>query len=80
MNWHKRATSNFLSMGAATAAVERALMALKYLKPEVDPLGCDIAQLAADLAETGKVPAGVNPERFAAMAVWHLRNKHEGEL
>lgn len=74
MNWHKRA---FHDRQQAFQAVQTALMALKYIHPEMDPVNADFSELAAALSETGKIPAGVDPERFAAMVIFFIKNQHQ---
>lgn len=69
MNWYKQADRN---MQELYRLVDSALMALKYLHPEINPLTSDINDLAAALKDTGKVPPDINPLRFAAMVIFKL--------
>ena len=76
MYW-KAAQKNFATQQEAFAAVQSALMALRYIHPEIDPQTADMSELASALAETGKIPAGVDPERFAAMVLFYVKNQDE---
>ena len=78
MNWYRTAVRNFETQDAAFAAVRSALMALKYMRPDVDPEQMPFDQLASTLVEMGKVPQGVEPQRFAAMLLFYIRNGEEG--
>lgn len=75
MNWYKRA-----NIQEHFQNIQSALMALRYTHPDLDPAQCDFATLVGALQESGKVPAGVNPERFAAMVTWFLNNRNEVTL
>lgn len=77
MNWYKKA-QNFETQQSAFGAVRSALMAMKYLHPEVNPAEVPFEQLSGILAETGKVPQGVDPQRFAAMVLFYIKNGEEG--
>jgi hypothetical protein len=74
MNWFKRAGE---SMQELYNFVDSALMALKYLHPEIDPLTADIDELAGALGETGKIPPGIDPLRFAAMVIFKAKASPE---
>lgn len=73
-NWFKRAAEN---MQQLYNFVDSALMALKYLHPEIDPMNCDINDLAGALGETGKIPPGIDPLRFAAMVIFKAKTSPE---
>jgi hypothetical protein len=73
MKWYKKA---FGTPQEGFKAVQRAIMALKYLRPDIDPLTADIGELASALTETGKIPPGVDPLRFAGMVIFYAKN-HE---
>lgn len=71
MTWHGRSSESLVD---AFNAVETALTALKYLRPDIGPLTSEFIDLASALTETGKVPPGMDPLRFAAQVVFYVRN------
>lgn len=79
MNWYRTVMAkwDFETLDDAFQAVRRSLNALKYREQPIDPLGVDFNQLSEILAETGTIPAGVDPHRYAAMVVWYAKNPEE---
>lgn len=67
----------FADFQSAIGNVQQALLALKYERPDMNPLTADFTELAQALSETGRIPPGVTPERYAAMVIFYLKNQDE---
>lgn len=74
-----RAQRDFRDLDTAFQSVRRSLMNLQYRNPPIDPLEVSFDELTAALQETGTVPQGVDPMRYAAMVLWYARDPQQAK-
>jgi hypothetical protein len=79
MSWYKDA-KNFQTLDDAFQAVRRSLNALHYTNPDFNVAEADIPELAEALTETGTVPVGVDPWRYATMVMWYSKHPEDRKL